>query len=626
MRLHTKTVVFTSALMISLLILLTSVSLFVLRHFSMEAARSQTEIAGQIVLTHLTDSMQQGTIADRAQLLERLTMIEGLSEIRLIRGDLVKAQYGEGLASESAQDAIEENVLKTGEPQLTVNYDGTTPYFRQTLPYLANNISGVNCQECHQVNLGDVMGAITITMPMPELKEGAFYTVISLVLTISVFTLLVLFFLRRFTRPIVYTARETHHAVEKAIKGEFNASVKQCTNDEIGQIAKDFNTLSKFLKRDLSEIRDNITRLLRCEESDGSNLLSSTTEMVDGLIDVSQFKQTIEGDERRLEVYQRLARVISDDFFIRYFSIYEVDQEKNKIIPIHVDGEANSDAKWCDPQILIRSEACRVCRTGQIVDSSDDLHICPCFRSAETGVEQYLCIPVIQSGRVGSIIQLAYAYDDHKTIQESRPLLQAYIRETAPVLEAKRLMDALKESALRDAMTGLHNRRFLEEYMETLTAGATRRQTSLAVLMMDVDYFKKVNDTYGHAAGDKMLKSLGSILTNSVRTSDLVIRYGGEEFLVLLQDSSAENAFTVAEKIRLAVENYKFQIPGAILNKTISIGVANFPDDADTLWQTIKFADVALYKAKDSGRNKVIAFAPEMWEGHEEYVAESLKG
>jgi diguanylate cyclase (GGDEF)-like protein len=109
------------------------------------------------------------------------------------------------------------------------------------------------------------------------------------------------------------------------------------------------------------------------------------------------------------------------------------------------------------------------------------------------------------------------------------------------VLETKRLMESLRDSTLRDPMTGLNNRRFLEEYVETLVASVQRKGAHpSAILMLDLDYFKMVNDTHGHDAGDAVLKALSNVLKQAVRASDLVIRYGGEEFLIVLLDSSAE--------------------------------------------------------------------------------------
>ena len=138
-------------------------------------------------------------------------------------------------------------------------------------------------------------------------------------------------------------------------------------------------------------------------------------------------------------------------------------------------------------------------------------------------------------------------------------------------------------------------------------------------MMLDLDYFKMVNDTYGHDAGDGVLKAVSTVLKQSVRASDLVIRYGGEEFLIILLDADSAGADRVAENIRAAVEALKVQIAGTVLQKTISIGISDFPADSETFWQAVKFSDVALYKAKEQGRNRVVRFVPEMWNDMKEY-------
>jgi GGDEF domain-containing protein len=117
------------------------------------------------------------------------------------------------------------------------------------------------------------------------------------------------------------------------------------------------------------------------------------------------------------------------------------------------------------------------------------------------------------------------------------PFIGVYLREAGPVLEAKRLMEHLRENALRDPLTGLYNRRFLEDYVGTLVSSSQRRKSPFAVLMLDLDYFKQVNDTHGHEAGDKVIKTLADLLVRSLRASDMAVRYGGEEFLLVLTDT-----------------------------------------------------------------------------------------
>ncbi|MHB1293342.1 MAG: GGDEF domain-containing protein, partial [Sulfuricella sp.] len=392
--------------------------------------------------------------------------------------------------------------------------------------------------------------------------------------------------------------------------------IERRTSDEVGEIASQLNRLMEFLDEGIGTIGRRVGELMvygyGCQNV--VNQLVTTTEMVEGLVEASHFKQAIEEDQSKLEVYQRLARVLGDKYDFHHFSIYEVASSKNRITPIVVDGEVNAPCHWCDQQILIDANACRVRRTSHEVNAVDFPGICTMFRGEGNGEKRtHICLPITQSGSVGCVVQMVFPPDQGQFAKLMMPFIAVYLRETAPVLEAKRLMEYLRESSLRDAMTGLYNRRFLEEYTTTLVAASQRRQSPFSVLMLDLDYFKQVNDTFGHEAGDKVLKTLAETLVKSVRTSDMVIRYGGEEFLIVLLDTGAEVAMTVAEKIRAKVEETKISLPGTMLQKTISIGVSEFPSDTDTFWQVLKFADVALYEAKSQGRNRVIRFIPSMW-------------
>jgi diguanylate cyclase (GGDEF)-like protein len=222
---------------------------------------------------------------------------------------------------------------------------------------------------------------------------------------------------------------------------------------------------------------------------------------------------------------------------------------------------------------------------------------------------------MIIGGSTGGVVQFLFERGGEQTSDRTRKLFKAqqFINESLPVLEAKRLMNKLRESALKDSLTGLYNRRFLQEYMDTLVSGVMRRGRKLGLIMCDLDYFKQVNDVYGHSVGDAVLKETAALLTGNARASDLVIRFGGEEFLVVLLDVNEGDALKVAEKIRHAVEQAKIKVPDGVLKKTISMGISEFPVDTPGFWQAIKYADVALYRAKEEGRNRCVRFTPEMW-------------
>ncbi|MBF0264922.1 MAG: diguanylate cyclase [Gammaproteobacteria bacterium] len=605
-----------SIIMVTLIVI---VGLSSFRYFSMSTAKSNALIMAESVRVGLTELMINGQIDKRKSYLERLTQINGLLSTRVTRSDDVRKQYKEGFESEKIEDDIDRQVLTTGKAVFVVEDERVNPILRSTIPFVATKIGTPNCLNCHQVKEGTVLGTITIRTDIAELRNGAIATISVIAGFMGIFAILAFIFFRRLLKPLLITANDLQKSVEQAKGGRFDIEIQQRSNDEIGQIAVDFNALLGYLNVGLSHIKKSVSELINCKFNDSSDSLASTINMIEGLAKASKFKQSIEEDENKEEVYVRLGRVLKEQFTVDDFSIYEIySSPKKQILPVMVDGETNADCRWCDPQILVRPSACRAKRTGRMISNLETPNICNFFVGSEDKT-YYTCVPIIQSGSVGSVIQLVSDHRSAERIQSLIPYLQPYLREAAPVIETKRLMSTLKESNLRDAMTGLNNRRFLEEYVETMVANIERQKSSISILMLDLDYFKQVNDKYGHDVGDKVLVELSKVLVKSVRSSDLVIRYGGEEFVIILQNTQKGYAEQVAEKIRSAVEEMQVQTQGVVIKKTISIGMADFPEDSDTFWQTLKFADVALYKAKDSGRNQSIHFHPDMWEGSEGY-------
>jgi len=327
---------------------------------------------------------------------------------------------------------------------------------------------------------------------------------------------------------------------------------------------------------------------------------------------MTSFKKIIEEDETVDDVYLRLGNILTNELGFHNFTIYEISTYKNTIKPIYPPDPVESDL-YCDMDVLLNCDLCRVKRTGHIISSKEHKDICKFFRREKGDV--HICIPIFISGKVGGVVQFVFNNDEASSAELKEKIIktQQYIIEAQPVLESKRIMRAFKESSIRDALTSLYNRRFLEETCESLVAGVQRRNTTLGLLMCDLDFFKEVNDKYGHDTGDAVLKETANVIKKNVRNADLVIRFGGEEFLVLLLDIQPENSFDIGNKIRAALEQTKIHFTGGFINKTISIGVSEFPHDTQSIWEAIKFADVALYKAKEYGRNRVVRFTSEMW-------------
>ena len=176
------------------------------------------------------------------------------------------------------------------------------------------------------------------------------------------------------------------------------------------------------------------------------------------------------------------------------------------------------------------------------------------------------------------------------------------------VKENEQLQAKLREQAIRDPLTGLFNRRYLNETLEREIVRAGRENVPLSVIMADVDHFKMINDTYGHPVGDKFLVEIASLLKSHARGSDIVSRYGGEEFLLVLPGTALDSAARRAEEIRQKCAEIIIQHEGKDLKVTMSFGVAIYPDHGKEAEEIIVKADKALYRAKAQGRNRTVMF------------------
>jgi len=191
---------------------------------------------------------------------------------------------------------------------------------------------------------------------------------------------------------------------------------------------------------------------------------------------------------------------------------------------------------------------------------------------------------------------------------ELRARLRVAIRKIEEQKNLRSSLDSAYQDSITDAMTGLYNRRYLDEHLSREFAGAKRDGRIFSLLVIDVDDFKQVNDVYGHIAGDGVLRKIGKIVKDRTRPSDMPARFGGEEFVVYLSNTPIEKALTVAEKLRAEVERCEFEeVTGRGI--TVSIGVAQSDGSDKTKEDMIERADQALYNAKRSGKNKVVSIS-----------------
>ena len=240
--------------------------------------------------------------------------------------------------------------------------------------------------------------------------------------------------------------------------------------------------------------------------------------------------------------------------------------------------------------------------------------LCAHVTPASKSVLPYLCVPLIAQGKMLGLLhvqrlKIEFRSSENAGSMESGLNLAATVaEEVALALANLNLRETLQEQSIRDPLTGLHNRRYLEDSLIRELARAKRKTQPLSIILLDIDHFKRINDTFGHGAGDMVLRRLGLVLQAYVRESDIACRVGGEEFSLLLPEGPLQIATQRAEDIRKAVNELTLKHEDQDLGTvTVSLGVATFPDHGTTADALIRAADQVLYDAKHKGRNRVVS-------------------
>jgi diguanylate cyclase (GGDEF)-like protein/PAS domain S-box-containing protein len=256
--------------------------------------------------------------------------------------------------------------------------------------------------------------------------------------------------------------------------------------------------------------------------------------------------------------------------------------------------------------------ACWSLRRGQPHWSESAHEAVRCTHLTEFTPGKYLCVSLIAQGDTLGVLQLGYpppTVDNARKFDESseQRLGMAAASQMALSLASLRLRESLRDQSIRDPLTGLFNRRFMQECLDREMLRVTRKNRSLAVIFIDVDHFKRFNDMFGHEAGDHILRSLGDLFKSHFRGDDVICRYGGEEFAIILPESNAQDAATRAEILRQAAKELKLMHHGITLNSvTISAGIAGYPEHTSTASELLSTADACLYEAKRKGRDRII--------------------
>lgn len=373
-------------------------------------------------------------------------------------------------------------------------------------------------------------------------------------------------------------AAATRAAVAVA-RGDLDKRVRVLRRDEIGALSTAFNLMA-------AELADRRRRSAALDSFQALLITSNTTA----------------------EIYQVVAHMSEVMFPGVSGALYKMAASHDLVERV---------AQWNWPEgsrgQLWHPEECRAMRAAQPYFAGAGTVEIPCRHTVEIGVpvSRSLCLPLSAQGETLGILQLCCFEDAAVTdISDRQRETAALISEQLSLSLANlQLREKLHNQSIRDPLTGLFNRRFLEETMHRELARAARTGQPLVVAIIDVDHFKQFNDRFGHEAGDLVLVQLAAVLQQHVRSSDIVCRYGGEEFVLLMPDSPLPVAIERAEALRIKVGELRLRLGmGQLESIHISVGLAGSSDPAQSAESLLRNADEALYAAKSGGRNRIEAY------------------
>lgn len=597
----------------SMVLLLTSIIVVLVaigsRQVGYDAVKKKAYLTADIVKNSLTSHMVNGNMAQRDVFLDSISQLKNVQSLWLVRAKSVSEQFGNSnLANEKPKDEIDLQVLNTGIEKIVIEESLYTASLRITIPYTASSLDRPNCLNCHNAKEGEVLGAISLSFDISEDRGSNIMVLIYIIGTISIFLIVFLIFMRKKITPYTNSFDSLSDVLKKVHEGDYSIRANPGVLKEDKEVSNWLNELIEKLETVLTGIEKNLTSFVHNRTSNvNHDKLITAKEIIEDISEIYHYKKTIENDLTIDDIYHRLILVLKDKLEINCFVIFETDLLKDERKTIFA---SNGAIACCDLKQNIK-EACRAERINSIVSSENFPEIC---RVAKCKVdENYICIPFYVNEQKNIVIHIiSKSQDELNNLKYKIGIIKKYLEETKPILESKILMEALRQKNLTDSLTGLYNRKYLDEIVEKQLNLDMKNGVVYAIMFLDIDYFKMVNDTYGHDVGDDILRKLAITMKKSISSNETLIRYGGEEFLILMKNATQESAKELANKINADFSKIIFNYGGDSFSKTVSIGYSFFPTDTDQFWKCIKYADISLYEAKSTGRNKVIKFSKDI--------------
>jgi len=406
-----------------------------------------------------------------------------------------------------------------------------------------------------------------------------------------------------FVRALITPIRTLATTAESITHGDLTQKTSLDRKDELGILGDAFNLMVDKLRDQIDLLEHRVAE--RTEElTDWVAQLKNRNREIAIFNSMSEWLLACRNESEAYTVLEQAAQKL-------------FPEQAGQILLLGKDGQRLQLARsWNMQQPQSRTDFefddCLALRRGSMHFSEHPGEGLDCHHIPRVLKSAYLCVPITASGEVLGVLHIEFiAPDELKDHMSSRDLKRfagALAEQVALTVTNLRLREQLQQQSIRDPLTGLYNRRYLEESLPREAQRARRTGSSVAVIMLDVDHFKQVNDKHGHITGDNILQKLGQLLQHNTRGEDIACRYGGEEFILILPNTSLQDAMKRAEAIRsLAEKKLRVDRGDQTISATLSAGVAAFPDSGPDLETVAQAADKALYQAKEQGRNKVVA-------------------
>ena len=597
----------------SMVVLLTSIIVVLVaigsRQIGYDGVKKKAYLTADIVKNSLTSHMVNGNMSQRDVFLDSIGQLKNVQSLWLVRAKSVSEQFGNSnLANENPKDDVDLEVLKSGVEKIVIEESLYTANLRITIPYTASSLDKPNCLSCHNAKEGEVLGAISLSFDISEDRGSNVMVLLYIIGTISIFLIIFLIFIRKRITPYTNSFDSLSDVLKRVHEGDYSIRANPGVLKEDKEVSNWLNELIEKLETVLTGIEKNLTSFVHNRTSNvNHDKLITAKEIIEDISEIYHYKKTIENDLTIDDIYHRLILVLKDKLEIDCFIIFETDLIKDERKTIYT---TNGAIACCDLKQNIK-ELCRAERINSIVASENFPEICRVAKCKAD--ENYICIPFYVNEQKNIAIHIvSKSKEELNSLKYKIGIIKKYLEETKPILESKILMEALKEKNLTDSLTGLYNRKYLDEIVEKQLALDVKNGSIYAIMFLDIDYFKMVNDTYGHDIGDDILRKLAITMKKSIGANETLVRYGGEEFLILMKNATQESTKKLADKINADFSKIIFNYGGDSFSKTVSIGYSFFPTDTDQFWKCIKYADISLYEAKATGRNKVVKFSKEI--------------